>query len=437
MTGHIDETQGSDERTASDGTGRQDESITVNHPETVAVDEPFTVEISGIPTDTVEIRLSVADSQGTTWRADATYYVSSDTLVPADEMSMDGVVEGGIMDLLQQATPSEEAGRYAVDSTDCDEITLELESDGDTLATTTIDRTFGNPDVRSRPVESKDVVGTVFEPPAVDSAPAVVVLHGSGGRPSYATAQLLASHGFVTMALQYFDWQGRHDILPDALTEVPLRFVEDATRWLLDQDTVSGSRVGLWGASKGGEFALLAGSHLDTVGPVVSVNGSGLVWGGLSQMGASPDSSWAIDDEPVTQVPYTDDMSAWDVTPPMENEPGYSQSYEEASSEELSAAEIPVEDIDGPVLLVAGGADSMWDSVTLGQTAAERLNAHDCDYEFLVYEDAGHAITFPYMPTANRATGEQYVMGGTPAGYAAADSDHWPHVIETFERLRE
>lgn len=436
MTGQTEEERRGNDTTERD-VDRQDATITFRHPGTVSIDEQFTVEIRGIPTDTVEICLPVTDSEETTWHADATYYVPDGTLVPADETSMDGTVEGGVLDLLQQATPAEETSRYAVDSTDCDEITLEIDSDGDTLATTTIDRTFGDPDVASRQVETDDIVGTVFEPSALDSAPAVVVLHGSGGRPSNATARLLASHGFVTMALQYFDWRGRYDFLPEELTEVPLEFVEDATRWLLEEDTVSGSRVGLWGASKGGEFALLAGSHLDTVGPVVSVNGSGVVWGGLSQMGASPKSSWAIDGEPVTRVPYTDDMSAWDTTPPMENEPGYSQSYEEASSEELSAAEIPVEGIDGPVLLVAGGADSMWDSVTLGRTAAERLAAHGCDHDFLVYEDAGHAITFPYMPTANRATGEQYVMGGTASGYAAADSGHWAHVIETFDRLRE
>lgn len=437
MTEPINEQSERDENTEDDDVESSESAVTFAHPDTASRDETFTVDIENIPAETVELTVSVTDAEGIDWQAQATYYVPDGTFTPAEETSMDGEIDDGVLDLLQQATPAEGSERYTPDREECDEITVRLEHDGETLGATTIDRTFGDSDVTSRQIEDKDFVGTMFEPPNAESAPAVVLLHGSGGQPSYARAQLLASQGFVTLALQYFDWAGRHEMLPETLEEVPLGFVEDATEWLLDQDAVSGSNVGLWGASKGGEFALLAGSHLDTVGAVVSVNGSGVVWGGLGQRGASPNSSWAIDGQPVSQVSYTDDPSVWDRRPPMEMEPGYTQSFEEADDDEIAEATIPVEDISGRVLLVSGGDDSMWDSQRLQGIAADRLDEHGRDYEHLTYDEAGHGITFPYVPTTHRAEGQQFEMGGTASGYATADADHWPQVIETFETLSE
>lgn len=141
--------------------------------------------------------------------------------------------------------------------------------------------------------------------------------------------------------------------------------------------------------------------------------------------------------ESLSYVPYTDDPSVWDSRPPMELEPAYSQSYREASKEDIDRATISVESIDGPVLLVSGGDDRMWDSVTLQGIAADRLARHGCEYDHLIYEDAGHAITHPYLPTANRTRTQQFVMGGTQSGYAEADRDHWPAVRETSETLRQ
>lgn len=175
---------------------------------------------------------------------------------------------------------------------------------------------------------------------------------------------------------------------------------------------------------------------LESVGPVVSINGSGVVWAGISRQAFPPGPSWTVDGEPVPYVPYTDDRSVWDVQPPMEMEPGYSQSLEDADDETVAAATIPVESITGPVLLVSGGADRMWNSEGLRRIAAERLERHDCDYEQLVYPDAGHAVTVPYQPTENRERTAQFVMGGSAAGYAEADGDHWLRVLETLGTLR-
>lgn len=429
-----DSTSGPRERNdANESTGTE---LAFEHPATVSVDEPVDLTITKIPVETLDIRVSLTDQSDCDWESRATYYTSDSRLDLASATSMDGEMTGGMTELVQKATPEDDSSRYETGRAICDELTVHVEHDGETLGSTTIERTFGSKEVTSETVDNEAFGGRLYEPLGAERAPAVVVLHGSGGEPSNAKAQLLASHGFVTLAVQYFDWQGRHDSLPTELVEVPLESIENAVEWVLGRDGVCGPDVGLWGTSKGGELALLAGSRLKSVGPVVSINGSGVVWAGISQRGTSPSSSWTVDGEPVSYVPYTDDHSVWDVQPPMEMEPGYSQSFDDADEERVAEATIAVESIAGPVLLVSGGVDRMWDSVSLHEVAADRLDRHDCDYEHLVYPGAGHAIAAPYLPTANRERTQQFVIGGSVDGYAEADSDHWPRVIETFETLQ-
>ncbi|MBZ6494204.1 acyl-CoA thioester hydrolase/BAAT C-terminal domain-containing protein [Natrinema longum] len=406
------------------------------HPTTVSVDEPVALTIDGVPSETVDVRVSLTDGSDRGWESTATYDTADETLDLGSTTSTDGDVTGGVTELVQRATPVEGSGPYETGRDACDELTVRVEHDGETLGSTTIERTFGDRDVTSEAVDGESFVGRLYEPPGSEPAPAVVVLHGSSGEPVDGTAQLLASRGFVALALQYFDWQGRRDNLPAELVAVPLESVENAIESLRERNGVRGPDVGLFGTSKGGELALLAGSRLESVGSVVSVNGSGVVWAGISRREFPPGPSWTSDGEPISHVPYTDDHSVWDVEPPMEMEPGYSQSLEDADDETVAEATIAVESIAGPVLLVSGGADRMWDSVRLHDLAAERLDRHGCDYEHLTYPDAGHAITTPYLPTADRERTAQFVMGGSADGYAEADSDHWPHVLKTFETLR-
>jgi dienelactone hydrolase len=98
--------------------------------------------------------------------------------------------------------------------------------------------------------------------------------------------------------------------------------------------------------------------------------------------------------------------------------------------EAATRAEIPVERINGPVLLISGKDDAMWPSERLAEIARRRLAAHHFPhpYRHLAYEGAGHMIGTPYQPTTVLAsrhplTGEMFAYGGTPKGYARARAD--------------
>lgn len=413
-----------------------DGSLAFEHPDAVAVDEPFSMAIEGVPPDAtlgIEVEGSGA---GRSW--------SAGTVVGTTEESLDldtaTIVDGNdgengdddvppdldvptTLALLQFA----DLPFHRFDLHGEETLTYRV-FDGDVeLGATSLHRRHPDPREFEDP-DDDGLVGRFYEPPDGGPAPGVVVLHGSEGELGFVAdvAATLARNGFATLALQYFGAPG----LPDALAEIPLEYVERAVEWVLEQPVVTGERVGAMGYSRGGELALLVGSESDRVGPVVSIVGSGLVWQGVTATGEVV-APWTVDGEPVAYVPPVpgdwDDRALVDV---------FRESLEAASSDEREAATIPVERIDGRVLMVSGAADDLWDATWFQDVSLERLTevGHD-DHDHLVYEEAGHGIAPPYRPVSGSTYSPLYDLGGTEAGNAEAAHDHWPAVLETLSTL--
>ena len=103
----------------------------------------------------------------------------------------------------------------------------------------------------------------------------------------------------------------------------------------------------------------------------------------------------------------------------------------------IRAAEIPVERVRGPILMISGEADAMWPATELAEIAehraAERGFTHDLTH--LRYPGAGHLCGgVPGTPAATESrhpvTGQVYSFGGSPAGNAQARADSWPRVLQ-------
>ncbi|MDT7933069.1 MAG: acyl-CoA thioester hydrolase/BAAT C-terminal domain-containing protein [Sphingomonadaceae bacterium] len=73
--------------------------------------------------------------------------------------------------------------------------------------------------------------------------------------------------------------------------------------WLKAQPEADANRIGLWGASKGAEFALIAASRYDWVKAVVAVVPSDVVWEGWGGSGPAT-ASFAFDGRPLAFEPY-------------------------------------------------------------------------------------------------------------------------------------
>ena len=106
----------------------------------------------------------------------------------------------------------------------------------------------------------------------------------------------------------------------------------------------------------------------------------------------------------------------------------------------VGPATIPVERIQGPVLLISGRADRIWPSERLADIAFQRLQAHAFPYryEHLRYPDACHNIGWPNVPTTETTfthpvSGVKSDRGGTARGTAFASSDSWVRMLRFLE----
>ncbi len=107
----------------------------------------------------------------------------------------------------------------------------------------------------------------------------------------------------------------------------------------------------------------------------------------------------------------------------------------------MARARIRVEDIRGPVMLLSGTDDGSWPSSLYSRMVADKLAeaGHPHAVRHLDFEEAGHAILFPYVPTtqmvyAHPVSRRISTTGGTPAANAVADEQSWIGVREFLAR---
>jgi dienelactone hydrolase len=280
------------------------------------------------------------------------------------------------------------------------------------------------PRAAAQEIEPIDVgsglVAHLFRPAGEGPHPAVLIVGGSGGGIGWQDeiGQLLARRGFVTLALAYFGMEG----LPEALERIPLEYVEHGLTYLRLQPDVDSLRLGMAGVSKGGELALLVSSMHPEVRAVAAFVPSGVVFPSIGGQFA-PSSSWSYRGREVPYVPYGDAGDASNIID------YYVSGLQQADSSTVAAATIPVERINGPVLLLSGRDDNLWPSTRLGDMIIERLDHHQFPHEntHVAYEDAGHLISNIREEDVSR-------RGGTEEGNRRAQVDAQQRFLDFWER---
>ncbi len=276
------------------------------------------------------------------------------------------------------------------------------------------------------PVTTNGLVAEVYTPAGPASPhPAILVLGGSEGglQGSSGEAKLLATQGYVTMALAYFGAPG----LPDQLTNLPVEYFKTALDALRARPDVDPARIGLIGTSKGGEAALLIASKYPEVKVVVAGVPSSVVWQGINTRNyADPSGSWTEGGKPVPFLPY-DTSGGFDPANFMKSiHDMYALSLTKINQH--PEAVIKVERIDGPVMLVCGRSDGLWPSCTMSEAVVARLKAKGFRHEvqLLAYANAGHAAFGPPVPADSPRTAQFPMFGGDIPGNLAARADGWP-----------
>jgi dienelactone hydrolase len=257
----------------------------------------------------------------------------------------------------------------------------------------------------------------------------VILLGGSEGGFPGPEGAMLASRGFVVLALAYFGAEG----LPASLQRIPIEYFGRAIDGLQALPGVERGGITLVGTSRGSEAALMAGAAYSGVNGVAAISPSNVRWEGTTARKLPGGPAWTFRGQALPYVPFHFDAGfagryLWGgVTGhPLPLRAMFVESLGRAGTE---GAQIAVEEIHGPVLLASGGDDRTWPSGWMSDQAIGRLRrlGHRYADEQVSYEGAGHWIPWAYLPTKG-------LQRGTAEATARAQAEWWPRLVRFLER---
>lgn len=288
------------------------------------------------------------------------------------------------------------------------------------LVTCVIERWYMAPGVQRVSVEEKGIRGTLFIPPGPGPFPGILDMWGGGGGLVEYRAALLASHGFVALALDYLssgDYQG---------SELKVNYFEIAYEILQDHPMVHRDRMALLGLSFGTTITLSMAAYSKIIRPrcCVCISGSHVapVQGSLIE-------AFLEFSKNMHKIQMKDNQAIWrEIILPIPTDP---------------KLKVDVGQIKCPLLLITGGDDQNWATVESAEDI-ERImekagNRHLL--QTLNYPGAGHLIEPPYTPH-HRASNflvngkEKVIMlwGGQTKPHADAQEGSWKNILAFLQQ---
>ncbi len=429
-------------------------------PSVTLMDQPVSIRLSGFtPGQQVTLR-AMGILSGYTFESAATFQVNSSGAVDLDNQaplsgSYTGVDGMGLFwSMKPKSGPSATTHSLTTPLITGSDVNLQVhytftaEVDGVGLAQAAIVRTLASPGLVVKDVRENGLVGILYQPPGAGPFPGVIVLGGSeGGLTVTAEAILFASHGYAALALAYFGGRQAYDFesLPATMTMLPMEYFGKAIQWLQSQPEIDRQRIAMIGWSIGGQAALLAGGIYHQVKTVIAISAPIFVYG-VSVSSTEYTSRWSYQGQPLPFLtndytefrydhPFREAVSSG--KDPLPLLPDIKASME--ADPELAAATIPVEKIEGSILLITGTYDSLIPSTVYAEIAIDRLKQHDFAYPYrhLINPGAGHSLSFPFVPERDdkfNVSGTEY--GASPQALARAEEASWPVVLEYLAGMK-
>ncbi|XP_034019149.1 peroxisomal succinyl-coenzyme A thioesterase-like isoform X3 [Thalassophryne amazonica] len=256
-------------------------------PSRALVDETFKVQVKNLPAGLpVTLHSLYRSEQKDDWEAYG-HYVSdhTGTVSVPDDFSFGGTYTGKeAMGLLWSMCPvpgSPEGLRLRVMNV-CSPMLVNISvyrghvvegfRDQDPLASVVTERWYMAPGVQRIEIREEELRGTLFIPPGPGPFPGLLDMWGGGGGLVEYRASLLASHGFVTLALDYYTPKGADT------RNTELSLFESAFNVIKDHPKVIQDRVGIFGLSLGAVVTLNLAALSTVINPrcCVCINGNHL-----------------------------------------------------------------------------------------------------------------------------------------------------------------
>ena len=393
-------------------------------PERVELDGHLDVVISGAkPGDVVTLTATMDTPEGIHWRssadfrADATGAVDLRTCAPLGGSYAGADANGLLWSLDPNDRPKAEATKLPLEPL---RVELVATSDGRQLGQAEVSIEQVASGVTQVPVREDGLYGELFVPDGEGPFRPVLVLGGSEGDVNPRIAALLASHGYLALALGYFGAPG----LPPELVDIEIEYFERGIA-LLRSRPEAGGPLAVVGRSRGGELSLLLGLYLG-IETVVAYVPSPIVHSGIKNTGEtwlSDVPSWRYEGRPVPYMSHTDGK-LYVEDGVILCTPTYLDCLDDW--DRVEAAMLELEDSASNVLLISGARDMVWPSALYSELALARLRRRrDGRQRHVMCPDAGHVFVSSVLPSTltivrHTQVDERLDLGGVPRANAAA-----------------
>ncbi len=389
--------------------------ISISQTETL-LDEPITITISGMPPkELIKVHATCKDMHDQEWSSHAVFETNDTGKVDlTTQAPLEGSYEGvESMGLFWSMLPTEKMAPPFKMGDSPMPITLKATCGEEYIAAATIVRLPMLPTVERKEIREDSLIGTLFFDKTMGPRPGIVVLGGAGGGLYERIARWYASHGFTAFALGYFGADG----LPRYQENIELTSILRGIEWFKKQPYVQADRIALHGSSKGGELALLLGSLFpDTMQAIIACVPSCYIQPCPWNKSAAP---WLLNNSPAG-IPPVAPCSTHEEYLQAGREGKlhiFKSSFERPNNcaqfylfdmtqfpDEHAQAEIPVENIQCPLLVTSAEDDHRWPSASFGKLIMNRLDTKGSTISrtHLYYPGAGHFVpTAAYNPSSD------------------------------------
>ncbi|KAM6914962.1 acyl-coenzyme A thioesterase 1-like [Xenentodon cancila] len=388
-------------------------------------DKLVQIKVEGLaPHRPVQLRSKLVDDRGLVFKASA-LYKSDETgrvdvcTAPSLGGSYTGVEPMGLFWALAPDTPHSKLLKKNVLSPTLVEVEALHGETGELLASETNEREFMTEGMRRIPLQEGKVRGVLFIPPGKGPFPGIVDLYTLGGGLTEPRASLLATKGFVVLALAYYRYQG----LPKNPQNLDLEYFQEALIYLRSRPEVQGPGIGIVSISHSGALALAMSAFLPGITATVCINSCNantvipLFYKDLVIPPLPP----VIKNVRITDSGLVDIRDA----------------LPDPTLEKNRASLIPIERASCQFMFAVSEDDHNWNSLFFAKQAAAILRDHGKEsFQLVTYPGAGHFLEVPYMPFCSSgfhaAVGRDVVFGGEPKAHSEAQLDLWERVQQFF-----
>ncbi|KAG9280965.1 acyl-coenzyme A thioesterase 4-like [Astyanax mexicanus] len=292
------------------------------------------------------------------------------------------------------------------------------------LASVVAERWYSSPGVQRIDVREKGLKGTLFIPPGPGPFPAVLDLWGGGGGLVEYRSALLASHGYITLTLEYIG-------LKDASgtpQNVDNDYFEAAFSLLKQHPQVCPDRIAMMGLSFGVSVTLGMAAYSSEINPkcVVCVSGSHI----MPVNGSLADVFKEIKKN-VKNTRYDEERRIiWrDLLLPIPDDP---------------SKKVEMGLIQCPILLIVGEDDQNWAAAESAEDMKKMMEQAGNSHLLTVlsYPHTGHLIEPPYCPHVRSSnfklieakTTVVVLWGGQMVPHSKAQEDSWQKTLAFLEQ---